>query len=314
VNDFGSIVELAAPTDAEAAHAVSESTHADLVARITATPCRATGRGSAAERPLVTRRRFAVGLPAVAAVAVAALVITSSVRPGHHAGPANVGPAKAQLLSFTRHGRYLDVIVRNPLADAKKYNAEFKAHGLRIKLSLLPVSPSLVGTLLYFDGSSAIRPITAVGKCFSSGSANPDQCPVGVRVPIDYHGAASLVFGRAARPGERYATTVPATMRGEVLHGLHIAGHRVGAVLAMLRARHVTAEYDLSDVFVLRIRPNWHVYSSMSVPGVLARRVPLNWFVYAAYTWAPGQVVLFVSKTRYHGMEVVVDLPPHRRG
>ena len=288
MNDFSSIAELAATSDAEAARLVADDTHADLIARITATPYQATRRNGAAVRPpLVTRGRLAIGLPAASAVAAAALLITSSIQHGHHLGPAIGRATKAELLSFTRHGRYIDVIVRDPLADAKKYNAEFKAHGLHITLSLVAASPSLVGTLVYSDGSSAIRPITAVGKCWTGGGGS--QCPVGVRVPIHYHGKADLVFGRAARPGEHYETTTSATARGEVLHGLHVVGRRVAAVLAMLRKRHVTVgEYN---------------YQKPGRGGVLGRHVPLNWFVYDADAWAPGQVMLFVGKTRHERVD-----------
>jgi hypothetical protein len=283
VNDLSSIAELAATSDAEAARLVADSTHADLVARITATPYQATERRGAAGPPLVTRRRLAIGLPVAAAVAVAALVITSAGHPGQHVGPINVGPAKAEALTFTRHGRYIDVIVRDPLADEKKYNAEFKAHGLHITLRLVAASPSLVGTVVYADGGSSIQPITAIGKCWTGGGGS--RCPVGLRVPIHYHGTADLVFGRAARPGERYETTAPATVRGEALYGLHITGRRVAAVLAMLRTRHVTVgEYN---------------FQKPGRGGVLARHVPLKWFVYDADPWAPGQVMLFVGKTRH---------------
>src|SRR6185437_13047635 len=180
VNDLSSIAQLAATSDEQAARLLADSTHADLIARITATRYHASERSGSAEvpsatRPL-TRRRLTIGLPAAAAVVAAALVISSSGQPGHHLGPTGVRPTKAELLSFTRHGRYIDVIVRNPLADAKKYNAEFKAHGLHITLSLVPASTSLVGTLVYFDGGSAIHPITAVGKCWTGGGGS--KCPV----------------------------------------------------------------------------------------------------------------------------------------
>jgi hypothetical protein len=288
MNDLSSIAELAAPSDAGAARLVADSTHADLIARITATPNRATGRASAARPPSMTRR-LAIGLPAAAAVVAAALVISSSGQPGRHPGPAAGHPTKAELLSFTTHGRYIDVIVRDPLADEKKYNAEFRAHGLHITLRLVSASPSLVGTVVYFDGSSSIKPITAVGKCWTGGSGS--RCPVGLRVPIHYHGSANLVFGRAARPGERYETTAPATVRGEALHGLHIAGRRVGAVLAMLRTRHVTvAEYNCSS---------WLAANCGRSARVRGHRVLLTWFVYEADPWAPGQVMLIVGKTRH---------------
>ena len=285
MNDLNTIAKLASTSDAQAARMVADGTHADLIDQITASPYQ-SGRGlrGAARQPVLTRRRLAVGLPAAAAVAVAALVITSAGNPGQHLGPINVGPAKAAAaLTFTRQGRYIEVLVRDPLADEKKYNAEFKAHGLHIRLGLVAASPSLVGTLVYMDGGPAIKPITAIGKCWTGGGGS--QCPVGLRVPIDYHGTANLVFGRAARPGERYETTAPATVRGEVLYGLRVAGRRVRAVLAMLAARHVTVgEYN---------------FSKLGKGGVAGRQVPLNWFVYEADPWAPGQVLLFVGKTRH---------------
>jgi hypothetical protein len=284
VNDITRIAELSVITDAQAARLVSDSTRADLLATITASSHQAGIRTQRTRRPSrsVGRWRLALAVPVVVGVAVAVLVATSAGRPGQHLGPVNIGPPKAQALTFTKHGRYIKVIVRDPLADEKRYNAEFKAHGLRITLSLVPASPSLVGTLVYADGGSAITPITAKGKCWTGGGGS--QCPVGLLVPIDYHGVANIVFGRAARPGERYETTVPATMRGEVLYGLRVAGRRVSAVLAMLRERHVTAaEYQ---------------FQTPRRGGVLARRVPLNWFVYNADPWAPGQVLLFVGKTR----------------
>ena len=283
MNDLDCIAELSPATDARAARLVADSTHADLVARITAMPYEPHWHTSRLRKPSRTARlRMVVAIPVAVAIAAAVFVAISAGRPGQHLGPIPIGPAKAEALTFTRHGRYIDVIVRDPLADEKRYNAEFKAHGLHIMLSLVPASPSLVGTVVYFEGSSAIKPITAKGRCWTGGGGS--RCPVGLRVPIRYHETASLVFGRAARPGERYETTVSATMPGEVLHGLHIAGHRVSAVLAMLRARKVTVgEY---------------LFSAPRRGNVMARRVPLRWFVYEADPWAPGQVMLIVGKTR----------------
>jgi hypothetical protein len=284
-NDFTCIAELSVITDAQAAGLVSDSTHANMVAAITASPFQPANRIRRTRRPsrAATRLRLAVALPVAVGVAVAVLVATSAGRPGQHVGPVYIGPAKAQALTFTKSGRYIKVIVRDPLADERKYNAEFKAHGLHITLSLVPASPSLVGTLVYADSGPTITPITAKGKCWTGGGGS--QCPVGLLVPVDYRGVANIVFGRAARPGERYETTVPATTRGESLYGLDIAGRRLSAVLAMVRERHVSvAEYQ---------------FMTPRRGGVLARHVPLNWFVYNADPWAPGQVLLFVGKTRH---------------
>jgi hypothetical protein len=174
--------------------------------------------------------------------------------------------------------------VRNPLADPRKYRAEFRAHGLNVSLKLLPVSPSIVGTVVYFGGTGtgAIKVITARGRCFTGGGGS--ACPVGLRVPVDFRGQADLVFGRAARPGERYESTASATAPGEVLHGLRIVGKRVSAVLKMLARRHVTAA-------------EFHIMTAQGT-GKLVSRVPGSWYVYAADPWAPGQVMLWAGRSR----------------
>jgi hypothetical protein len=198
---------------------------------------------------------------------------------------ANQHPAtRAQVLSFVRHGGYIIVKVRNPLADPARYNAEFAAHHLHIRLNLVSASPSLVGTLVYTgqsQGSSPITPITARGRCYTGGGGS--ACPVGVRVPVDFRGSAVLTFGRAARPGEKYETTASAFAPGEVMHGMSVQGQTVARVLAALRARHVTVPLFST------IRNNI---------GVNVRHVPGSWYVYDAVPWAPGQVMLFAGQTR----------------
>ncbi len=209
-------------SDAAAAHLVSDGTLADLADRITsaAAPQAAHHRQAPSRR-----RRWLIGIPLAAGLAAAVLIATSIGQPGGKVGPLSVGPARAQAqaLVFKKDGRFIDVIVRNPVADPKRYRAEFKAHGLDITLHLVPASPSIVGTVVEFSTSKpGITPITAAGRCVTGGGGN--VCPVGLRIPLDYHGQADLVFGRAARPGERYESTAAAAAPGEVMHGLHIRG------------------------------------------------------------------------------------------
>jgi hypothetical protein len=235
-------------------------------------------------RPPRARQRWLIAVCAAAAVTAAVVAGAMLAGPGKpHPGVSAPPEARAaRVLSFTRHGRYIDVRVRNPVADPKRYRAEFRARGLNITLTLVPVSPSLVGTVVYFGGSPSARvitPITAKGRCHEASGTS--QCPVGLRVPIDFRGNAQLVFGRAARPGEHYESTAPATAPGEVMHGMHYVGRTVAVVLAMLRTRHVTV-------------PVFH-YDGRLVPP---RRVPGSWYVYDADPWAPLQVMLWVGPTR----------------
>ena len=270
-------------SDEQAAGLVSPDTFADLAERITAMPRDdAAGAGRALTSRTRVRRRLLIGIPATAAIVAAALAATLLLHPGQKVGPVIIGPPSAQALSFTRSGRYIDVIVRNPVADESVYRAEFAAHHLNITLTLVPVSPSLVGTVVYIGTSqnaSQIGTITAKGRCWTGGGGN--ECPVGVRVPIGFHGQAQVTFGRAARPGEQYESTGLVTAPGEAMHGLHYQFRTVGAVLAMLRRRHVT---------VPQYRPQ---------PGdacaKLPRHIPSSWVVYDADPWAPGQVLLWVG-------------------
>jgi len=276
-------------TDSQVAHLAQAETMAALAEDITGTiaaprpdaPALPGGR-----RPRSMRKRLLIGVPVAAAMAVAGLIATSVGSPGQRLGPVTVGPPKAQaaVLSFTRHGRFIDVIVRDPVAGARKYRAEFARYHLDISLGLVPASPSLVGTLVYESlpaGDGGLRPITAVGKCFTGGGGN--VCPVGVRVPVDFKGAASLVFGRAARPGEPYETTAAATAPGEVMHGMTYVGKTVTAVLAMLRARHVQVAH--------------YVVENSRCMNVARRTVPRRWHISNADPWSPGEVVLWASKT-----------------
>jgi len=284
VNDIDRVARLAVISDADAAGLISQSARADLADRITVLA--AERPVPAAKSPRRSRRRWLIGTPLAAGLAAAVLVVTALGSPGDKVGPVPVGPVKAKALTFTRHGHYINVIVRNPLADPRKYRAEFKAHGLNVALKLLPVSPSIVGTVVYFGGAGtdAIKVITARGRCFTGGGGS--ACPVGLRVPVNFRGQADLVFGRAARPGEKYESTVSATAPGEVLHGLRIVGKRVSAVLKMLARRHVSA----AKFHITTARGIGKLVSGSAVPG--------SWFVYSADPWAPGQVMLSVGRTR----------------
>jgi len=285
------ISQIAPVTDAEAAGLAQAGAFAALAEEIVSTfpePQAGRPRAAHAQRRGRMRHRLFLGLPVATCLAIAALVVTSLGSPGQHAGPVALGPAKADaaVLSVTRHGGYLDVIVRNPLADPERYRAEFARYHLDISLRLVPVSPSIVGSVVYdsypVEDASQIVPITAVGRCFAGGGGN--VCPVGVRVALRFRGAATLVFGRAARPGEQYASSGQVTAPGEAMHGLHFAGQRVAAVLRMLARRDVTV-------------PQWRVQLTNGCTTVSRRTVPGSWYVDQAVPWAPGQVLLWASSS-----------------
>jgi len=273
--------QIAPVTDAEAARMVSPDTLADLSMRITATPPQ--------QRPYVSKRRRRPLLLAIPlAAGAAAVVVTTLGGPAHvyktHPAPTPAPRTQAQALSFVTGRSSITVLVRDPLADPSRYKAEFAEHHLNISLKLVPVSPSLVGTLVFIGESSGapeLTPITAKGKCHTGGGGS--ACPVGVRVPANFRGSADLVFGRAAKPGEQYESTASAFAPGEAMHGMSITGKTVSQVLAQLHARHVTVP----------------VFNYVDVNGTAShrRQVPGDWYVYDAVPWAAHEVMLFVGPT-----------------
>jgi hypothetical protein len=280
---------IAPISDSGAARVASAGTLADLAGQIIAT-------GAPGEPRPRRRRRLAlvaVATPVVAGAVAAAVVIAATGQPARTApqarsqaatpGPSAPSGGTARLtaaLSFTTSGGYITVRVVNPLADASRYRAEFAQHHLDISLTLVPVSPSLVGTLVYFgeQPEAGITPIAAKGRCFTGGAGA--ECPVGVRISASFRGQAQIVFGRAAKPGEQYESTAPANAPGEVMHGMTFKGLTVARVVAMLRQRHVTVpEFNYDD----------HGY------GKLLHTAPGNWYVYDADPWALNQVMLSVG-------------------
>jgi hypothetical protein len=288
------ITQICPVSDVEAAQLVRGGTLDSLAEGIMRSPVMpavempevpAPGARRRGGRPLRLRARLLIGVPVAAALAVAGLVATSIGAPGQHLGPVSIGPPKAQAaaLEFTRHGHYINVIVRNPVADPRRYRAEFARYHLNIGLTLVPASPSIVGTLVAESlsaGASQLKPITALGRCFTGGGG--DVCPVGVQVPLNFRGSATLVFARAARPGEAYESTGEATARGEAMHGLDFQGKTVAAVLAMLAGRGITVA-------------SWRVERAAGCYTEMRHSVARNWLVYQAVPFAPGKVLLWAA-------------------
>ncbi|MCP9983034.1 hypothetical protein [Actinomadura madurae] len=275
---------LATVTDRQAADLLPDDAADALAGRITAT----------AVVPERRRRRrspvLLIGLPlATAGLACAAVAVIvrddGTRRPPVGTTTASPRTALVAALSFTRKGDHIDVRVRDPLADPKRYQAEFAEHGLKVRLSLVPASPSIVGTVVAMSTSEGtteddIRTITAKGGCETGGGG--DVCPVGVRIRTGYQGTADITFGRAARPGEQYSSSAPVTAPGEAMHGMTFRGHRVGEVLAALKKRNVTV-------------PEYRVMDGNVSKKALPDQVPATWYVHDAVPWAKNQVLLLAG-------------------
>ncbi len=288
------ISRLTPVTDAEAARMVPPGTLTDLAEQVTTMPVEAAAgtahpAGRTVRHAPTRRRRLLIGIPAAAALAAAALVVTSLGGTGP--GPVGVGPARAQALSFTRHGRYIDVIIGNPLADPRRYRAEFAQHHMDITLTLVPVPPPLVGTVIVDYSGGGIIPITAKG-CHNGGGDCPE---LGLRIPAGFHGPATIEFGRAARPGEHYMAGALAAAPGEPMHGMRYLCRNLPAVLAMLHQRHViVAVIRYAAVSGKLVNGGKLVFGGKVFPG--------TWYVNEATMWAPRQVMLWVGPSCTPGL------------
>lgn len=269
------ITRISPVTDAEAARLVSPVALADLAAEIMATPSPVNAPRRSRRR--APRRLLLVGVPLAALGAVAGVLIGML----GHGSTAN-SPAAIQALSFTTEHGYIKVIVRNPLADTSWYDADFARHHMNISLTLVPVSPSLVGTVIMIDtmpGTSDFSTITAQGRCYNGGSGG--ACPVGLNIPLNFHGQALITFGRAARPGEQYESAGSVFSPGEALQGLRskVILQPVRAVWALLAQRHITIA-DCRDDRNTNVNPS---------------QVPGDWYVTNIMPWAPNQVMVTVG-------------------
>ena len=183
-------------------------------------------------RRLRRRRRLLVSaLGTCVAVAVGAVVL--------FAGSAVVHPSSAVAFS-TAPGGDIIATVTDPFAAQKELDSAFAARGFDITVQLVPVSPSLVGTVVTFslgnrNPASQIEPLEG-GACVE-GSAG---CPIGVKIPATFTGSAYIVLGRPAQSGEAYAATASAFGPGEALHCSGLLGARVSAAAPVLAADGLT--------------------------------------------------------------------------
>jgi hypothetical protein len=156
---------------------------------------------------LAIRKTWAGIVVAAAAVAIAAITISAQVsaptapRP-HAAARSSPAHVRAQLVEFTHRDGSLVVKITDPDSPVSQLDAIFKAHGLHIKINVIPVSPDLVGTIIYSD-IPATQELQG-GDCRMGGGG---RCWIGFILPPGFTGSGNLTIGRRARPGEKYMST-----------------------------------------------------------------------------------------------------------
>ncbi len=196
--------------------------------------------GGGAERILATRWRRArshrgargrrlAGMQALslaaAAAVLGAIVLVLSL--------ASSSPPPAAALSFSERDGFVIAKIVNPYASVSEIRRELASNHLHVALRLLPVPPGSVGKVSMIDvngrPADGIQPLTQ-GTCANG------PCVVGLKVARGFTGSGYVEIGRAARSGERYASTPigGAFAPGEPLHCSGLQGASVETVLPAL--------------------------------------------------------------------------------
>ena len=204
-----------------------------------------SSRGVAPRRKgLPSARLLIAGVAAAVVLVVSGLVMTSSGSKHPSVAPEARGVQpmpKAQLVDFTTSAGEVIAQITDPLAAASELDTVFQQHGFDISVKLIPVSPSLVGSITAMGleaGTSDIKAMQS-GPCISGGRT----CTVGLILPADFHGQASVEVGRAAQPGEAYVSAASAFAPGEVLHCENVLNEQVSAATPTLAATGETVDW-----------------------------------------------------------------------
>lgn len=262
---------------------VSEAAWSELSAGITDPAAEDTTRIThlAPHRP---SNRPRVALVAAAMLLIGGVVAAAVVNPP--------GQDLPQALSVTDRGDWLTVRVVDENADPKAYNQQFKKLGLNIKVRMVPVTPTVVGkyaTFLYYEGSdgSKLGLLKPGENCPATLNASDPGCQYGVEVGKRFKGKAEIMFGRAAKPGERYQyMPSESNAPGEELAGMAYKNKRVAEVQKLIAARGVTIGGYFNS-------------TTEMVDGVnTAKEVdpaPGDWYVHGADPASPGVVELWIG-------------------
>lgn len=160
----------------------------------------------AESRPVAARRlssRFALAV-GVAALVVAAVtgVVGPTFAPDDTEGEgALFGPA---VVRAEEGDGYTDVHFLDPSADPERIRSELESLGIDLRVTFLPADPFTTGRMVFEDAAGeedGIEPLEDRDEGFDRGDV------IGIRIPDDWSGSGGIFIGRAAEPGETFATT-----------------------------------------------------------------------------------------------------------
>lgn len=178
---------------------------------------------------------------------------TGGQAPADYRGPASAEgdrqapPLQLQALEITTDDQYVEIAIKDPLADPDRYRAEVAEYGFDIQLNFAAAYPEKVGTVIFMEvGDTGTAPtvevIEAPGDCAADG-----DCSVVIRVPVGFNSYANIVFGRTPLPDESFEGDAPVLTPEEDQRLAELVGMRVSDARAILIEWGWTAEYRVGD-------------------------------------------------------------------
>ncbi|MCG5217605.1 hypothetical protein [Streptosporangium sp. KLBMP 9127] len=262
-----------------------------LLAAITATP-----PAPAPPRASRMRLRLTVGALVTGVAATTAIVIPGLLAEENATVYAN------SAIELERDGDEYVARIKDPFADHRRYTEAFSAVGIKMDIRLVPVSPSAVGkmTQIGSSGGSPGRPQPLSGGSECEDGETTD-CPIVVRLSVDYSAHGWIKIGRAARPGESYQNAGSAARKGEALEGVAVReGRKVSEILPEAGERGLAVIYS-----VVRVTPPGKAGEAGGGPGpsgaalsfepISADKVGPGWRVWDAEAVKAGAVRLLVT-------------------
>lgn len=198
-------------------------------------PTRATGNlATDRAQPSMARTRPLLRPSRALAVAAAVVLLGVSIWVG---SSLILRPKEALAVIFGEEKGYISAVFTDPVAAKAEIDAAFARRGFDIHVSLVPASPSLVGTVGTMSESPLaqqheIKTLNSTG-CWTEGGGL--RCPIGLLIPKDFAGHASIEVGQVAQPGEKYELGNQAFFPGENLHCSGIAGMTVEQAMPVLQ-------------------------------------------------------------------------------
>ncbi|MFC4013208.1 hypothetical protein ACFOY2_38690 [Nonomuraea purpurea] len=228
----------------------------------------------AAESPAEARRRPRrwVAIPAGALLTAAAVALTWMLP-----------NSTASALDIEREGDYYVIQIKDLYADPDSYKTQLRTVGLDVSLKVIPATAAFEGQV--FPTSPDNKYITEITGIYPPGPCDKlDGCAIGVKIPVDFKGTASIEIGRKAEPGERYQSFTTWDVKGEPMHCVPYRNKTVAEVRGMLKERGIRIEE-----FVVR-EPTSRDYE-------MEDTVPDSWLVTNGSLHEPGVATVHVYKT-----------------